>query len=929
MTPERLRQIEELYHAACERPGQEREAFLTDSCGSDEELRQHVQALLTHDSTVPVQIPVVEAAGHPLSGPPSGGWPPGTMLGAYQIRGRLGEGGMGDVYKAHDTRLGREVAIKTAKQEFSGRFQREARAISSLNHPNICTLYDVGPDYLVMELIEGKPIAGPLPVEEAVRLATQIASAVRHAHQHGVIHRDLKPGNILVTKAGVKVLDFGLAKFDRLRENAPEATLTEKGMILGTLRYMAPEQLKGLEAGQRSDIFAFGVVFYELLTGRPPFEGQSQADLIASVLTSDVVPLASLLPGIPMQLDHLVRTCLVKDPGERYQAMHDVLLELQWMAASGSQPGEVRATAKRWRRREILAWSAAASMAAAGGFLYFRQTSATPPASHFPVRFEQPVPPSSFLWSDMPAVSPDGRSFAYALGLNSILWLRRLDQPQPTPLTRTEAALLPFWSPDSRFIAYVSRDQLKTVSAAGGTPQVVCLVPVLERFNGGTWSPHGFIVYGTDKGLYRVQATGGEPKPVLALDKTRGETRQTWPHFLPDGRRFLYTSLGGERPGVYLGSIDSQETTRILDHASNVNWVSPGLLLFGRGRTLLAQPFDADTGKLSGTPFRVSDPVARFASKTVFSSSPNGTLVYVTESAVVLLPTWYDRNGKRLGSVGSPYLYWQVTLSPDEKVLAAHVMDPKDRKSDIWLLDLASGILSRQTSDSSSKDTAVWSPDGREILFSSNRSGVMQLYNKPVGGGEDRLVYGSTQSVYPGEWLRDGSFLFLNDNGLSFLRLHPGNGAKVETLLKTDYSKDGPHVSPDGNWVVYNTDESGRWEVYLATFPAFTGRRQISANGGVQGVWRKDGRELFYLSLEGELLSVPIKPGLSPEPGVPKVLFRTRIPVAAQLDQFAATADGQRFLVLESQEGASRPLTVVVDWQAEMMTKSVANRPAP
>ena len=772
-------------------------------------------------------------------------------------------------------------------------------------------------------------------MDEAVRLATQIASAVRHAHQHGVIHRDLKPGNILVTKAGVKVLDFGLAKFDRLRENAPEATLTEKGMILGTLRYMAPEQLKGLEAGQRSDIFAFGVVFYELLTGRPPFEGQSQADLIASVLTSDVAPLASLQPGIPMQLDHLVRTCLVKDPGERYQAMHDVLLELQWMAASGSQPGEVRATTKSWRRREILAWCAAASMAAAVGFLYFRQTPTPPQAPHFPVRFEQPAPPSTFLWSDMPAVSPDGRSFAYSLGRfgpSPKLWLRRLDRPQAAALTGSENAGDPFWSPDSRFIAYFFRDQLVTVDATGGTPQSLCPIPISEGLSGGTWSPHGVILYGTMRGpIYRVQATGGESKPVLALDRARGETRQAWPHFLPDGRRFLYTSFGGERPGIYLGSIDSRETTRILDHVSNANWVSPGLLLFGRGTALMAQPFDAGTGKLSGTPFRVADQVANGQQKTMFSSSPNGTLVYwpLSSTSAEVLPTWYDRNGNRLGSVGSPHSYRQATFSPNEKFLAAHVLDPQDRKADVWLLDLTSGILSRLTSDSGDIDTAIWSPDGREILFSSNRSGVMQLYSKPAGGGEDRLVYGSTEPAYPGEWLRDGSFLFLNGNGRSFLLLHPGNGAKVETLLKTDYNKDGPHVSPDGNWVVYNTDESGRWEVYLATFPAFTGRRQISANGGVQGVWRKDGRELFYLSLEGELLSVPIKPGLSPEPGVPKVLFRTRIPVAAQLDQFAATADGQRFLVLESQEGASRPLTVVVDWQAEMMTKSVANRSAP
>lgn len=496
---------------------------------------------------------------------------------------------------------------------------------------------------------------------------------------------------------------------------------------------------------------------------------------------------------------------------------------------------------------------------------------------------------------------------------------------QASVLPGTENAGLPFRSPDGRFIAYAAGGKLRMVDSGGGTPQVLADTPA---FQGGTWNRDGVILFGTTDGpLYQVPASGGVPKPVLPLDTARQEIRQTWPHFLPDGRHYLYSSLGGDRGGVFLGSLDSRETRLVVDSFSNANWVSPGFLLFGSGNALMAQPFDSGTLRLGGAPSPVANRVVSMANNmhgSFFASSVNGTLVYRTTGPPPLIqPAWYDRNGKRLGSVGSPRVYQQMTLSPDEKWLAMQVGDPGDAHSDLWLLDLASGILSRLTSDAASKDTVVWSPDGHEILYSSDRStGVKNLYRKAVGGGEPQLVFASPEPLYPGEWLRDGSYLFLNDNGRSFSRLAPG-GAKPETLFDTTYAKDEPRVSPDGRWVAYNTDESGRWEVYIASFPDFANRRQISNKGGAQGYWRKDGKELFYLSTDGDLVSVSIQPGPSPEPGIPKVLFRTRVAVAPWLDQFVATGDGQRFLFLERLDATDAPVaysaqafTIVVDWPA-------------
>jgi len=858
----------------------------------------------------------------------------GQKLGPYEVLAPIGAGGMGEVYKARDTRLDRVVAVKVSAKELGERFQREAQASASLNHPNICTLHDVGPDYLVMEFIEGTEIKGPLPIGEALRLAIQIAEAVSHAHRHGVIHRDLKPSNILVTKSGVKVLDFGLAKLiranaapspaqDNLAATLTQHAVTQDGTILGTPRYMAPEQLEGQEADRRSDIFAFGLVLYEMITGCPAFEGKTHANLIASILAGEPKPVTSFQPLIPPALVHLINTCLAKDPDDRRQNMHDVLLELRWIAEGGSQAGIPKPVVEHRKRRERLSWAVAAVASAAAlalGFLHLRET----PAPADPVRFEQPVPPKNTLRGyDVPAVSPDGRSFAYTgitSGAKTMLWLRRLDAVQAAALPGTEDSRLPFWSPDSRFIGYFANGKLRKIDANGGPPQILCDTPT---FLGGTWNRDGIIVLGKTNGpLHQVTSAGGEPKPLLQLDTARKETGQGWPHFLPDGRHFLYASLSSEvgKGGIYLGSIGSQESRRLLDTVSNASFVSPGLLLFGRGRVLMAQQFDSGKLQLGGDPFPVADLVGRseVTQNSIYSSSPDGALVYQSEisSAADLQPAWYDRSGKRLGSVGEPRIYRQGTLSPDEKRFAGQILDPRVGTYDIWLLDLTSGILSRMTSDPSTKDTVAWSPDGREILFGSNKSGILNLYRKVVGGGDEQLVQASAEAVYPAEWLKDGSFLYMSFQGKSFYRLPPGAGSKPETLLKTEYSKDEPRVSPDGHWVAYNTDESGRWEVYIASFPGFTERRQVSNNGGVQGYWRKDGKELFYLSLDGNLVSVPIKPGAALEAGIPKILFPTRVPVAPQWDQFAVTGDGQRFLVLESIEGEAKPFTIVLNWTA-------------
>jgi Tol biopolymer transport system component len=501
-------------------------------------------------------------------------------------------------------------------------------------------------------------------------------------------------------------------------------------------------------------------------------------------------------------------------------------------------------------------------------------------------------------------------------GNTTALWIRRLNELNATRLPDTEDASLPFWSPDSRSLAFFAGGKLKKIDPSGGPAQTICDAGF---FLGGTWSREGVILLGgSNRPISRVPPAGDAVQPLLKLDAAHKETSQGWPHFLPDGRHFVYTSTSVEsgKVGIYVASLDSSQPRLLIENAASATYVFPGLLVFGRGRSLMAQAFDAAKLELSGEPFPVVDQVDNTRSSFAYSASSNGVLVYQHNQSAVTgsQPVWYNREGKRLSAAGEPRLYTQGSLSPDEKRFAAQIRDPNTRINDLWTLELASGILSRITSGTASKNTVYWSPDGREVLFSSSKSGVMNLFRKPAGGGDDRLVQASAKSIYPLGWLSDGSITFRSDN--SFLRLSPSPGAKPETLFKSDHSIDELRVSPDGRWATYNSNETGRNEVYIVAFPSFTERRQVSNNGGAQGYWRKDGKELFYLSLNGNLVSVPLKPGPTLEPGIPKILFPTRLTVEPLYDQFAATGDGQRFLVIEPVETAATPFTIVLNWPA-------------
>jgi tRNA A-37 threonylcarbamoyl transferase component Bud32 len=622
----------------------------------------------------------------------------GAMLGPYELLSLLGKGGMGEVYRARDTRLDRTVAVKVLPQHLSSsperrqRFEREARAVSSLSHPHICALYDVGRqdgiDYLVMEYIEGESLAdrlskGPLPVDQALRYSIQVANALDKAHRSGIVHRDLKPANIMLTKSGAKLLDFGLAK---LRGNSSEAapsltslptervSITAEGTILGTFQYMAPEQLEGREADARTDIFAFGAVVYEMATGKRAFNGKSQASLITAIMSADPQPISELQPMSPPALDRIVKRCLGKDPDERWQTAHDLMEELKWVAEAGSQAGAAAPVAARRKIRERGWMIATVVFFLAAGLLavaYFRRAPVETAAAA--TRFFI-YPPEKVSFTGTFAISPDGRRIVFR-GTSegkTLLWVRALDSLSAQPLAGTQEALFPFWSPDSRFIGFYSSGKLKKIEATGGPAQPLCDAPLGAQ---GAWNRDNVIVFAPNfaDALYRVSAAGGAPVPLTTLDASRKETAHVLPNFLPDGRHFIYlvTNAQRENTGIYVGSLDSKETKLLVNTYQGAAYAPPGYLLFMRERTLMAQSFDADRLELKGEPFPVAEQVdlqlsaePRFAS---FSVSETGALVYRSGSRRNYQLTWFDREGKQLGTIGPPGAYGNPWLSPDEK----------------------------------------------------------------------------------------------------------------------------------------------------------------------------------------------------------------------------------------------------------------------
>ena len=880
---------------------------------------------------------------------------PGTHLGAYEILGILGAGGMGEVYRARDTRLERTVAIKVLQghlaldDDVRQRFDREARIISSLNHPHICTLYDVGHqdgmDYLVMEYLEGESLSdrlarGALPLPEVLKISVEIADALDRAHRQGLLHRDLKPGNIMLTKSGAKLLDFGLARVvpptrsvSDLSSPTMSRPITAEGTIVGTFQYMAPEVLEGAEADARSDIFSFGAVVYEMATGRRAFEGKSQASLIASILKETPQPLSALAQLSPPALDRAVMRCLEKDPDNRWQTVHDLLSDLRWLGDAGSRAGVAAPVAARRKSRERVAWVLAGVGALAVIALGMLAVSWAPKPPD-PVRFFI-APPPEIVGMGTPKVSPNGRYVAYnAVDSSGVtrLWIRPMESLSAQPMPGTENAARPFWSPDSRFLAFMADGKLKKIAVNGGPAQTIC---DSGSQGDGSWSKDGVILFDAtaSDSIKRVPAAGGTPVPASWIDHVHGESGNAWPQFLPDGRHFIYLGLSqkAESTALRIGDLRSHQS-RVLavGNFSRMDLV-PGYILFVKDRALLAQPFDAGSGKLKGEAFPVVDDVAvggGGAANAEFSASHNGVLVFRGGAGAPQTQlTWVDRTGRDVGTVGGPSQYGVFDLSRDGKRLAFDG-GSNASNSDVWILELARNVTTRFTFGSTDEYWPIWSPDGSRIAYAGNPGGQFQVYLKSSTGAQaESLMTSAPVSLGPADWSSDGRNIACEAIGgpTSWdIWVAPTSGSeKPHPLIATTFREFEPRFSPDSRWIAYSSNESGRREVYVQPFPSLSGKWQVSNQGGRDPLWRRDGKEMFFLSPSGQVMAVDVTAGASLELGTPKALFSGFVVDPNQTGHnYAVSADGLRFLVRKQIRAGSLPATTVfMNW-----TSTFANR---
>jgi serine/threonine protein kinase len=837
-----------------------------------------------------------------------------SKIGPYTLETLLGEGGMGQVFRAHDSRLGRAVAIKVVRQEFTGRFEREAHAIAALNHPHVCTLYDIGPNYLAMEFVEGQSLAGrlasgKLTIEQTLAFGAQIASALAAAHARGIVHRDLKPANIMLAKTGVKVLDFGLAKLADRPESVADPTLTAANAVMGTPAYIAPEHWRGAPADARADLYALGVLLHEMATGTRPSPGEGPRP-----------------NDMPARLRDLVERCLNPDPEERWQSARDLQTELEWIARDLKNPATpVLLSRGRWPL--VVAVSCAlAVLAAAAALAYLR-----PPATDLPVRVTTILPPENtrfdFARSRGPAaLSPDGRSMVFTAIADKgerQLWIRALDAPLPVPLPGTADASFPFWSPDSRWVGFYAGGFLKKIDTHGGGP--ISLTAVQGSGVGGSWSSKGQIVFsaGGFSPLQKIPAEGGTPALATATDVSG----HGYPWFLPDGEHFLFTSWpGAGRATLRLGSLSSTTST-IVGPAESHAIYADGRLLYLRGNSLVAQPFDLTSLRTTGDAVLVAEPVQRLGSLVVtgvFSASQTGLLAYQKGTDTTLSQlTWFDRAGNAIGTLGNPTAFFDIRLSPDRKSLLASAPDAVGN-FDLWAFDLARGLMSRFTTDAGGEYYGVWSADGRTVIFNSTRRGNYDLFRKAASGAaSEELVFADATDKVPTSLSSDGRYLLYYTGGgqrfkLWRLRLspeHAGGRLEPEPLLDTPFNERWAQFSPDDRWIAYETDESGRTEIYAAPSSQPTAKYRISSGGGHYPRWRHDGQAVLYQDNEGQLQEAVIR------------IARDTLDVTSVRPVFASagwiggyaydlSGDAQKALIVVPMPRTAEPLTLVENWTA-------------
>jgi eukaryotic-like serine/threonine-protein kinase len=865
---------------------------------------------------------------------------PGDKLGPYEIVALLGKGGMGEVWRARDTRLGREVAIKLSAQQFTDRFEREARAIAALNHTTVCTLYDIGPNYLVMELIEGPTLADriasdgkpvPIPLDEALGIARQIADALEAAHEKNIVHRDLKPANIKIRPDGsVKVLDFGLAKSAEQSELSADSptmmSMTAMGMIMGTAGYMAPEQAHGKkDVDKRADIWAFGVVLYEMLTARRLFQGDDIADTLASVIKEQPD-----LDGVPPRVLPLLKRCLEKDPKKRLRDIGDwelLLAETPATAPAPSLPGT-----PRWVG--MTAWMGAAVFAIAAAALAFVHFREKPPLVQVVNSALLPPEGAEFNFAGafgLPALSPDGTRIVFGAASKDgrkLLYMRRLDSPTAQPLQGSDDGMFPFWSPDSRWVAFEQNSVLKKIDTQGGPPVTLGHA---GQIRGGTWSSAGVILFGTQNdGLMRMPAAGGTATQIVPMSMGSN----TYPWFLPDGRHFLYSHRQvGDIP-LNVGSLDEPgKPGKVVAQVHSNAAYALGHLFYLRDQALMAQPFDLTKLETTGEAVPVAEGIPTYLAPSrpaPFTVSTGGLLAYASSaSSQGSKLDWKDRAGKTLSTLGEAKgMIVDPVLSPDGKRLAVAMLDPgANANANLWIFDTERGIPTRFTFDAAVDRDPVWSPDGAMIYFSSTHTGQRDLYRKASNGsGVEQSLLSSDVAKISTSVSADGQLLMFSafspgtSSDIWFLPLAPGRpGEKVEprVFLQTHFDESGGAFRADGRWVAYTSAESGRAEVYVAPFPGPGGKRQVSSAGGVRPQWRRDGKELFYETQRGQLMAAEvIEKGGTLEIGKVQQLFDG---LSRNARIWTASPDGQKFIVGERPgTDQMRPLTLVQNWLAAL-----------